>query len=228
MKYKAIIFDFDGVLFDSEKIHLYACNQVFKAIGFTITEEKYFQCYVGLSDNQMFDLILKDMNVSLPQEKVMSLRRNKIAAYKAYVARSASLDGVPGVKKFIQTYVQTINNLAICSGATNEEIEATLVKLENGELRQHFKHIISIDNISKGKPSPEGYLLAANRLSTPPNHCLAIEDTPVGIAAAKGAGMTVIGITTSHDKSVLGHADFVASNYKDIGEWLRKPSQVTR
>ncbi|OGT60641.1 MAG: hypothetical protein A3E85_02775 [Gammaproteobacteria bacterium RIFCSPHIGHO2_12_FULL_45_12] len=220
MKYKAIIFDFDGVLFDSERIHLHACNQVFQTIGFTIPEEKYFQSYVGLSDNEMFDLILNDMNIKLKPEQVKSLRKNKISAYKDYVTQHTSLEGVPGVKKFILTHAQTINNFAICSGATNEEIEATLVKLENGELRRYFKHIISIDDISTGKPSPEGYLLAANRLSTPPQHCLAIEDTPVGVSAAKNAGMTVVGITTSHDKFTLYHADFIADTYDEIDNWI--------
>lgn len=220
MKYKAIIFDFDGVLFDSERIHLHACNQVFQTIGFTIPEEKYFQSYVGLSDNEMFDLILNDMNIKLKPEQVKSLRKNKISAYKDYVAQRTSLEGVPGVKEFILTHTQTINNFAICSGATKEEIEATLVKLENGELRCHFKHIISIDDISTGKPSPEGYLLAANRLSIPPQYCLAIEDTPVGVAAAKNAGMAVIGITTSHEKEALKQADFVASKYAEIDFWM--------
>lgn len=220
MKYKAIIFDFDGVLFDSEKIHLYACNQVFKTLGFTITEEKYFQNYVGLSDNEMFDLILKDMNIKLKQDTVKSLRKNKIAAYKEYLTHSISLDGVPGVKEFLQTYAQRINRFAICSGATSEEIEDTLLKLENGELKDYFKHVISIDNISIGKPSPEGYLLAANRLGILPQYCLAIEDTPVGIAAAKNAGMDVIGITTSHEESALKQADFVANNYNEIDVWI--------
>jgi beta-phosphoglucomutase len=66
----AIIFDFDGVLFDSEKIHLHACNQVFQNLGFTISENEYFQSYVGLSDNEMFDLILKSKNIQLTSYQV--------------------------------------------------------------------------------------------------------------------------------------------------------------
>ncbi len=221
MKFKAIIFDFDGVLFDSEKIHLQACNQVFKELGFTIPEDQYFQHYVGLSDNEMFDLILREKNIQLPPDQVVALRKRKIIAYKDYVASHTSLDGVSGIKGFLEACAKTINHFAICSGATREEIEATLVKLENGELRFHFKHIISIDDVSAGKPSPEGYLLAANRLNVLPEDCLALEDTPVGVAAAKGAGMTVIGITTSHEKSMLEKADFIAGTYDEIYRWIR-------
>ncbi|MCD6040005.1 MAG: HAD-superfamily hydrolase [Gammaproteobacteria bacterium] len=222
MKFKAIIFDFDGVLFDSEKIHLQACNQVFKDLGFTISEDEYFQAYVGLSDNEMFDLILKNKNIKLSSDQVKALRKRKIIAYKDYVTSQVSLDGVRGVKEFLEIHAKIIDHFAICSGATREEIEATLRKLEQGKLRIHFKHIISIDDIKLGKPSPEGYLLAANRLNVLPPYCLAIEDTPVGIAAAKAAGMTVVGIATSHEKKALKNADFVADSYNEINSWIKE------
>lgn len=221
MEFKAIVFDFDGVLFDSEKIHLYACNQVFKDLKFSIPENEYFRRYVGLSDNEMFDLILRDKNIQLEPDQVAVLRKRKIIAYKDYVASHPSLEGVSGIREFLETYAKTINHFAICSGATKEEIEATLNKLENGKLRLYFKHIIAIDDINVGKPSPEGYLLAANRLNIPPQDCLAIEDTSVGVAAAKSAGMTVIGITTTHEKAVLKEADFVADSYNEINSWIK-------
>lgn len=221
MKFEAIIFDFDGVLFDSEKIHLHACNQVFKDLGFTIPEDEYFQAYVGLSDNEIFDLILKNKNIQLSSDQVIALRKRKIIAYKDYVTSHVSLDGVSGVKEFLKIHARIIDHFAICSGATREEIEATLIKLEQGKLRAHFKHIVSIDDIRLGKPSPEGYLLAANRLNVLPQYCLAIEDTPIGIAAAKSAGMTVIGITTTHEKAVLKNADFVANSYHEINSWIK-------
>lgn len=222
--YKAIIFDFDGVLFDSEKIHMQACNQIFHTLGFTIPEKEYFQHYVGLSDNEMFDLVLKEKNILLKSEQVKLLRQDKINAYKTIINANDSLDGVYNIKNFLETYTKTINHFAICSGANREEIEATLDKLENGELRKYFKYIITIDDINFGKPSPEGYLLAANRLNVPPQLCLAIEDTPKGIAAAKSAGMTVVAITTSYAKSILKDANFIADNYDEIADWMGQES----
>lgn len=220
MNYKAIIFDFDGVLFDSEKIHLQACNQVFETLGFTIPETEYFKHYVGLSDNEMFELILNNKNIPYTADQSIALRQNKIHAYQAIINQSKSLDGVSNVKKFLESYSEVINHFAICSGATREEIDATLNKLEAGMLKKYFKHIVSINDINKGKPSPEGYLLAASLLNTLPHHCLVIEDTPVGITAAKNAGMHVVALTTTHNKSSLIQADFIASDYDEINAWL--------
>ena len=220
MNYKAIIFDFDGVLFDSEKIHLQACNQVSHTLGFTLSKEEYFQHYVGLSDQEMLNLILKNKNLSCTIDQSQALRRNKMDAYQAIINQYESLDGVAGVKGFLESNKELINSFAICSGGTREEVIATLNKLEHGEIKQYFKYIITVDDVSAGKPSPEGYLLTAQRLNILPQHCLVIEDTPVGITAARNAGMDVIGITTSHPKSALKQATFIADDYAEINSWI--------
>lgn len=220
MKYKAIIFDFDGVLFDSEKIHLQASNQVFRELGFTISEKEYFQRYVGLSDNDVFDFILNEKNIQFNPEQVKSLRQDKVAAYKKIINSSEFLYGISNVKNFIEAY-EAIARFAICSGATREEIESTLEKLENGKLKKYFKYIISIEDVAKGKPSPEGYILTAQRLNLSPQHCLAIEDTPKGVSAAKDAGMSVVAITTSLSKSHFSNVDFIAENYNEIDAWIK-------
>ena len=221
MKFKAIIFDFDGVLFDSEKIHLQACNEVFHTLGFNIPEEEYFQHYVGLSDNEMFPLILNDKNIKCDSSQLKALRANKINAYKTIINRSKSLDGLLNVKSFISSYVHKVDYFAICSGATREEIEITLNKLENGTLRKYFKTIITIDDVSLGKPSPEGYLLAASRLGLQPEHCLAIEDTSKGASAAKDAGMCVAAINPFLSKADFKNVDLIAKNYGEIDTWLK-------
>lgn len=222
MQFKAIIFDFDGVLFDSEKIHLHACNQVFLPLGFTIPEKVYFERYVGLADKEMFELILEDQQVCYPQDKVVELRQNKISAYKEYITNLPSLDGVQGVKGFLYRFKSAFEHFAICSSATRDEIETTLEKLESGCLRAYFKEIIAIDDVKCGKPSPEGYLLTAARLNVQPQACLVVEDSPVGVMAAKSAGMTVFGITTSHTEAELKKADHVVKNYDEIDLLLKK------
>lgn len=220
MKFKAIIFDFDGVLFDSEKIHLQACNEVFSTLGFNIPEEEYFQRYVGLSDNEMFPLILNDKNIKCESAQLKVLRASKVNAYKTIINRSESLDGLLNVKRFIDSYVHKVDNLAICSGSTREEIESTLNKLENGTLRKYFKTVITIDDLNVGKPSPEGYLLAANRLGLQPQHCLAIEDTQKGASAAKASGMSVAVITTSINNPEFKNVDLIAKSYEEIDAWI--------
>lgn len=222
MRYQAIIFDFDGVLFDSEKIHFQACNHIFNTLGFTISENDYFQKYAGLSDLEIFDDALETHNIRLHSDDVKLLRLAKINAYKTIINQNDSLAGVANVKTFLTTYSKIMNNFAICSAATREEITATLDKLENGELKKFFKCIITIEDVSAGKPSPEGYLLTAKHLDVLPQDCLVIEDTQKGITAAKQAGMHVVAITTSHDKSFFTDTDFIADNYDEIDAWIKK------
>lgn len=220
MKFKALIFDFDGVLFDSEKIHLQACNQVFQSLGFTILEQEYFQKYVGLSDNEMFPLILNNTNFQFDNRQIENFRMQKIDAYKNIINDSETIDSFLDVKKFIRLSSQKIKTFAICSGATRTEIDATLEKLEKGEFKHFFTDIITIDEISKGKPSPEGYLLAAQRLNISPKYCLAIEDTQTGATAAKNAGMSVAAISAHH--SDYKNVDLIAKSFKEIHEWIMK------
>lgn len=222
MKFKAIIFDFDGVLFDSEKIHNQACNEVFYTLGFNVSDEEYFQRYVGLSDNEMFPLILNDRNIKYEPDQLQALRTSKINAYKTIINRSESLDGLLNVKSFINSYAQRIDDFAICSGSTREEIDTTLDKLENGTLRKYFKTIITIDDVSVGKPSPEGYLLAAKSLGLQPQQCLAIEDTPKGATAAKEAGMSVVVIASLHNKPYFNNVDLIANSYEEIDTWIKR------
>jgi beta-phosphoglucomutase len=222
MKFKSIIFDFDGVLFDSERLHLKACNKVFDALGFAIPEDEYFQRYVGLSDIEMFPLILNDKNIECDMAQIKNLREKKINAYTNIINSNDSLDGLPNVKKFIELYEKKVAGFAICSGARREEIDAALNKLENGELKKYFKHIVTIDDVSRGKPSPEGYLLAARKLNMSPQDCLAIEDTPTGAAAAKAAGMIVVALSRSLEKTDFDNIDFLARSYDEIDAWISK------
>jgi len=222
MKFKAIIFDFDGVLFDSERIHNQACNGVFHTLGFNISEEEYFQCYVGLSDNEMFPLILNGKNIACDTVKIPVLIEQKINAYRAIINNRKSLDGFLNVKDFVYAYSKQVDYLAICSGSTRVEVETTLNKLENGTLRNFFSQIITSEDVCNGKPSPEGYLLTAQRLKILPQDCLVIEDTQRGATAAKLAGMSVVAL--SINKADFENVDLIASNYEEIDTWIRRNS----
>lgn len=221
MKYKAIIFDFDGVLFDSEPIHFRAYNEALGDLGFSISEQEYFQRYVGLSDQELFALFFNDKSIPYELKQINELMSKKVHAYKSIIDSSLCLEGLFHVQTFISTYAEEVDDFAICSGATREEINATLNKLNNGELKSYFKHIITIDDVSKGKPSPEGYLLTAHRLNIHPQYCLAIEDTPKGASAAKNAGMSIAALTSSLDYSQFSNVDLVAQNFEEIDQWIK-------
>ncbi len=221
MTVKAIIFDFDGVLFDSEKLHLQACNKVFEKLGFTISNDEYFQKYAGLADDEMFESIFNNKKISCSAEQSKLHRMRKIEEYKKIIHDKKPLEGIEGIREFLATHSKSINNFAICSCATRVEIDATLNLLEGGSLKKYFKVITAKDDINEGKPSPEGYLLTANRLNISPENCLVIEDTPIGIAAAKAAGMKVVALTTTHNSSSLTHANFIADHYTKIDTWIK-------
>jgi len=220
MKFNAIIFDFDGVVFDSEKIHLEACNTVLRAFGFSISEEVYFQHYVGLSDNEMFPLILQNNDVKYTNRDIKFIREMKVKVYQAIINESKSLEGFLNVKDFICLYSNKIENLAICSGSTKIEVETVLNKIEKGELKKYFKYITTIEDVKRGKPSPEGYLLTAERLGVHPENCLAIEDTEKGASGAKAAGMQVVALSINN--SVFNNVDLMARSYEEIDQWIRE------
>ena len=107
--------------------------------------------------------------------------------------------------------------LAICSGSFRNEISQLLKILDPEEdLTTYFKHLVSIEDVSVGKPDPAGYRLAAQQLNALPEFCLAIEDSPAGIIAAKTAGMTVLAVTTSHPKEKLTLADHCIDSLANI------------
>lgn len=220
MKFKAIIFDFDGVLVDSEKIHFRACEQILASENITLTQSEYYQHYIGLSDTEMFGLILQNRRLKYTPEQINMLTQAKLNAYKAIINSTDSLPTFPYAKPFIELYAKSMGKLAICSGSTREEVITTLAKLEQGGLRAYFEPIITIDDFKVGKPSPQGYLMTAERLNILPKDCLAIEDTPKGATAAKSAGMTVIALTTTHAKSAFDKVDFIAEGYQEIAAWL--------
>lgn len=221
MKYKAIIFDFDGVLVDSEKIHMQASNLVFDALfHFTISEKEYDSRYVGLPDNALYDLVLKEKNIAYTPEIMETIIKNKVVTYKKIIHDLPVLHSIPGVRAFIEAMAEKVEHLGICTAAARDEIDVTLDKLEDGALKKYFKTIVTIENVHEGKPSPEGYLLAAHKLGILPAECLVIKDTQKGANAAKAAGMDVAIITTLHPKFYFQDVNFIADHYDEIASWM--------
>lgn len=217
---KAIIFDFDGVLFDSEPLHFQACNEVFSKLDFSLSYDTYLQKYVGLSDTEMFPLILAGRGFNLTTNEITNLIHEKINCYQKIILQNENLSCIQGVLEFLKSAQKWTAQFAIYSGSTRQEIEAALSKLEQGYLKSYFSVIITKEDVNKGKPSPEGYLKTATQLQVLPQECLVIEDTPHGIESAKNAGMRVIALTTTQHASALMNAHAVVQSYADIHEWL--------
>lgn len=204
---KAIIFDFDGVLADTEPLHYRMFERVLGEQGIVLTYEEYERRYIGLTDEECFQAVCE------AQRRPLSGRilRN-LMAYKTELMQQALCEQrvlIPGVQGFVKAAAERYR-LAIASGALRKEIELVL---DHAGLRDLFEHISSAEDVSQGKPQPDLYLHAVAWLNASrplrPSECLAIEDTAYGVTAAQRAGLRCLAVATSLDPIHLAHADAV-------------------
>lgn len=214
--FDAVIFDFDGVILNSEPLHYQACCEIFKPLGIELTWPEFLENYIGIPDKEMFPLIFKNKNLIFSLTEIKRFLDLKVKFYTEIINSHAKLPMVSGVDRYIKFLHKSNIKTAICSGSTKYEINAVLSKLNNGELLDYFKIIIASDDVQFGKPSPEGYLLTAEKLNLSPEKCLVIEDAPHGITAAKAAGMKVFALPTTQHKSKLLQADRVVDSFAEL------------
>ncbi len=212
---QAILFDFDGVLFDSSRLHFEATQTALAERGIELSPATYREKYFGVHDVAMLQLILPPEQAD-PQT-IRSLIQRKIQLYMDQVQHQTSLPAMEGLGDFLKAISVQIPALAVFSNGNRIEVGHTLAKLDGGTILPYFKYVTTIDDVTHGKPHPEGYLLSAQKLGIAPEHCLVIEDSLQGIRAGKAAGMRVIGLATTHDEETLKpHADYTAANYQAV------------
>lgn len=217
---KALISDFDGVLFDSQPYHFEAANCVFNELDLKLSYELYQNKYIGLTDYAIIKDFLILNGYSATADQINSLIFRKMFFYKKILDDYESLEPITGVTQFLEEAKNHISKFAICSNANRQDLELVLKKLDGGKLQKHFQFTVTSNDVEQGKPEPDGYLKAARLLAVEPEFCLVIEDSKSGIAAGKKAGMQVVGLTTSHAPEGLQEADYIAKSYVEIGSWL--------
>lgn len=215
--FKALIFDFDGVITDTEPVHMKAWLEVLRPMKIKFDKEEYEHFYIGLNDRDFLDAVGKNHSHIFPNDEKKTLIEKKLARTLYLLERNIPL--IPGVKEFIE-YSRTNRLLAICSGASRKEILFALEKLNWLEL---FDPIITQEDVTNGKPNPEGYNLACEKLRERLNlkeikseEFLAIEDSPKGIAAAHAAGLKCLAISNSFPASTLKEAEWVVSSLSEF------------
>lgn len=217
---RAIIFDFDGVVTDSEPTHYAVFQRVLdEELGLTLTEADYYARYLGYDDRGCFAAILTDQGRPAPQALIDRLVRRKAEAFLEQLKQHLVV--FPGVREFVREAAPRYR-LAIASGALRHEIEFVL---ERAGIRQAFEHITSAEDVRRGKPDPESFLHALTSLNqrTPPGvsplaagDCLVVEDSLPGIRGAHAAGMKVLAVANTHPATELAEADAVARSLGDI------------
>ena len=214
--YEAVIFDFDGVIIDSEPLHFEASVAALKKCNIVLNYNEYCENYIGLSDKEMFPKIFAANCKLCDAKKTEFLIRDKINKYIDIIQQTMHLPFIAGLEQYINFLRKQSAKLAICSGSAKEEIVSVLSRSNIKNMKDLFDVIVSYDDVSRGKPDPEGYLLASKRLNVLPEKCLVIEDTPFGIKAARAAGMTVIGLLTTHNEAQLKEAHIISKNFLNL------------
>ncbi len=213
----AVIFDFDGVLVDSEQIHHKAFNRVLAKFHYQLSSREYYDRFLGLSDEELLRIVNKERHLSLSNQQFGQLLGEKANLFKEMAATEAGI--IEGVPKFLNMLSDDRIPMAICSGALLPEIEMIL---EGAGLRSYFDVIVSAEQVERGKPDPEGFLLALKLLnkklnkSIKPEDCVVIEDSHWGLEAAKAAGLRAVAITNTYAAEHLKPADKVIEHLSDL------------
>ena len=209
---RAVLLDFDGVIVNSEPLHFYAFHQILQAEGIELSEEEYYRELIGFDDRGAFRHLFEDRKLPLEPKKLLYLMTRKSEVVMELIEQR-KYHSLPGVEEFVRGLWRHYP-LGICSGALREEIEAML---EGVALRDCFSVIVAAEDVTVGKPDPEGYLLCAKLMSrnlkTPlkPADCLVVEDAPSVIKTTKAAGFPTLGVATSHALDRLSIADWKVS-----------------
>jgi HAD superfamily hydrolase (TIGR01509 family) len=220
---RALIFDFNGVLADDDPIHMEAFRQVANEEGLSFTNEEYLEKFLPLNDRDCFNLLFEEHSRTLtPHQFEELVSRKGVHYFNAIEGKNVLFSGAAAaVKQAVGRY-----SLAIASGARKVEISHIL---RQGELQDYFSAIISAEDVVFGKPHPEPFLRAHEKLkgkdsSLALSECVAIEDSIGGIQSARGAGMRCLAVTHSYraDRLRKAQPDWIIESIAGLGQWLEK------
>ena len=201
---QAIVFDFDGVIADSERLHLRSYQDILAPEGITMTTEDYFNRYLGYDDVGVFKAVGRDQGVAMDDRRVADLIARKGQRYESLTAAGEML--FPGAADFIRGAVAASVPIAIASGALTHEIEDVL---DRAGLRPLFPVIVGADQTERSKPHPEPYQAAFDRLRAHTGRDLiawrsvAIEDSRWGLMSARGADLRCVAVTNTYTAAEL-------------------------
>jgi beta-phosphoglucomutase len=207
---KAIVFDFDGVLADSEPLHLRSYQEVLSPLGVTLTREQYYADYLGYDDEGVFRNLAAARGFELDARRLESLIAEKGRVYDTIIASGDVL--YPGAVACVARMASAFP-LGIASGALRHEIEAVL---RGARMERHFRFIVASGETAESKPAPDPYRRAAELHGHAPKECLAIEDSRWGIESARAAGLRCIAITHTYPADQLSHADRVVESLAEF------------
>jgi beta-phosphoglucomutase family hydrolase len=211
----AIIFDMDGVLINSEPLHIKTWKQAMEPYDVNMKEEWYKQ-WIGTSDETVARYFCDHYHIDLSWKQLLDKKRCLyLEVFDQYIKESSQMRAI----------ISEINNykLGVASSSSRKEVHFVLQKLN---ILPFFKVIVGGDDVKNSKPAPDIYLLAAKKMGVKPEKCVALEDSSYGIQSAKSAGMFVIGITSSFTEEKLNQADLIFHSTAEAIQWLCKSLNI--
>jgi beta-phosphoglucomutase len=213
---RAIVFDFDGVIANSEPLHFTAFRDVLAAAGVTFTEVDYYERYLGFDDVGVFRAVAADRGLAFTNRMVADFVEKK--AVRMEVLERDTPVIFPGAELTIRKAAAQVP-LGIASGALGVEIRRIL---DRADLTRCFRAIVSAEDTAAGKPAPDPYIRAVALLSAAvgetlePRSCVAVEDSHWGLKSARAAGLKTVGVAQTYDRASLSEADLVVSTVADV------------
>jgi len=204
---KADIWDMDGVIADTAPYHLKAWQEVFQKRGANFTEEDFRHSFGQRNDTIIRNALGKEVS----QDEIDVIANEKEESFRRRIRQN--LKPLPGVIKLIRSLVKYEFKLALASSAPIENIQLLITGLG---INNCFQCIICDKDVTEGKPNPQVFLLAAQKLGVEPKNCIVIEDAIAGVSAAKKAGMQCLAITNTHPRASLMEAVLIVDTLEEV------------
>jgi len=209
-QYRAAVFDMDGVMFDTEPLHIKAWQVVLAELGYECPYEVITPC-IGIPDYESAIVIQRHTNTPQSAEELLARKREIYPDMAAAVVAP-----FPGVAEGLAKLRECVP-IALATSCHSPETE---LLLERAGLLQYFPVRVTAEMVERRKPAPDPFLLAMRLIGSQPEHTLAVEDSTAGIAAGKAAGCTVLGIASSHAPAQLTEAHHVFPTTGEALGWM--------
>jgi len=223
---RAILFDLDGTLADTEPLHYAAFHETFLPEGIELAREEYFSRLIGFNDHDCFDTVLKENRRDASAAHLDRLIARKAVSYQNMIRNRDVM--YPGAADFVRACAARFP-LVLVTGTLRDEAEMIL---RRSGLRELFLDIVAAEDVEHGKPEPDGFIMALGRLgfllrqrdAIEPAQALVIEDTPAGVEAGRRAGMRVLALRHSASEAELAGADLIRASLAetDLDDILRR------